>query len=103
MDRKPSIAICLVTVAAMLPCVNAQAADAAPKADEPRTEKDKEKSVNSPEAAEPVKPGTLDKIPQVVAPGTMDAPPKPVAPGTLDKNVINPDVEIQKGLKPVPR
>jgi hypothetical protein len=33
----------------------------------------------------------------------MDAPPKPAAPGTLDRNVINPDVEIKKGQKPVPR
>jgi hypothetical protein len=56
-----------------------------------------------PKAAEPIKPGTIDKPPQAVAPGTMDAPPKPAAPGTLDRNAINPDVEIQKGQKPVPR
>ena len=66
-------------------------------------EKGEPKSVNPPKAAEPVKPGTTDKPPQVVAPGTTDAPPKPAAPGTLDKNVINPDVQIQKGEKPVPK
>jgi hypothetical protein len=66
-------------------------------------EKGEPKSVNPPKAAEPVKPGTTDKPPQIVAPGTTDAPPKPAAPGTLDKNVINPDVQIQKGEKPVPR
>ena len=85
----------------MLPCINAYAADTAPqKGDSPRS---KSESVNPPKAADPVKPGTMDRMPQGVAPGTADAPPKPAAPGTLDKNVINPDVEIQKGQKPVPR
>jgi hypothetical protein len=101
MGTKRSIAM-LSVVAAVLAAANLYAADVGPKADD-STQNSPSKSVNPPSAAEPVKPGTLDKPPQAVAPGTLDAPPKPAAPGTLDKNVINPDVEIQKGVKPVPR
>ena len=89
-------AACLLVAAA-----GTYAADAAAPAGDAM--KGEPKSVNPPKAAEPIKPGTIDKPPQAVAPGTMDAPPKPAAPGTLDRNVINPDVEIQKGQKPVPR
>ena len=95
-------AMWLAAAVALLPAVNACSADVAPPAGEPSKD-DGKKAVNPPKAAEPVKPGTLDKPPQPVAPGTLDAPPKPAAPGTLDKNVINPDVEIQKSGKPIPR
>jgi hypothetical protein len=76
--------------------------DAAVAADPPKVEMN-QKSVNPPNMDAPVKPGTVDKPPQPVAPGTIDAPPKPAAPGTLDRNVINPDLEIRKGEKPVPK
>ena len=92
----------LAVIAATLWSVNLYAADSAQSRDEP-AQKSEPKSVNPPNVAEPVKPGTIDKPPTAVAPGTMDAPPKPAAPGTLDKNVRNPDVEIQKGEKPVPK
>src|SRR5471030_1375391 len=95
MDRKLSIGIFFALATALM-AIDLYAAVAVPGDANTQAE-----SVNSPTAAEPVIPGTLDKPPQPVAPGTLDAPPKPVAPGTLDKNVINPDDEIRKGEKPI--
>ena len=102
MHTKRSIATWLSAAGLLFTAAVSCAADPESQKGEP-AQKAEPKSVNPPTAAEPIKPGTLDKPPLAVAPGTMDAPPKPAAPGTLDKNVINPDVEIQKGLKPVPR
>ena len=102
MDIKHSIALCLSAAGLLLSAAVSYAADPETQKGEP-AKKAEPKSVNPPNAAEPIKPGTLDRPPMAVAPGTMDAPPKPVAPGTLDRNVINPDIGIQKGLKPVPR
>jgi hypothetical protein len=101
MDTKRSGAIWLSAVSLLISAAGLYAADSG-QAGEP-AQKSEPKSVNPPKAAEPMKPGTIDKPAQAVAPGTLDAPPKPGAPGTLDKNVINPDAEIQKGQKPVPR
>lgn len=92
----------LPAVAALLTSVNLYAAEPGQPKDEP-AQKNERKSLNPPAAAEPVMPGTIDRPPQAIAPGTVDTPPKPAAPGTLDKNVRNPDVEIQKGAKPIPR
>ena len=107
MDGKRSIVMGLLLGAATLPASHLYAADAVPQASDPHRDLEDQvkslKSLNSPLAAEPVIPGTLDKPPQPVAPGTLDAPPKPIAPGTLDKNVINPDAEIQGKGKPIPR
>ena len=102
MDTKHSIAMWLSAAGLLSAAITSYAADPeSPKGE--LAQKAEPKSVNPPNAAEPIKPGTLDKPPIAVAPGTMDATPKPAAPGTLDRNVINPDVEIKKGQKPVPR
>lgn len=100
MKKKLCIPLASMAVAALLPAMSVFAADTAPLKDTPRSQSE---SVTPPKAAEPVKPGTMYRMPQSVAPGTADTPKKPIAPGTLDRNVINPDVKIQKGLKPVPR
>jgi len=102
MESKRSVAVWLSAAGLLFTAAVSCAADPESKKGEP-AQKSEPKSVNPPNAAEPIKPGTLDKPPIAVAPGTMDAPPKPAAPGTLDRNVINPDVEIKKGQKPVPR
>ena len=102
MQSKSSSAVWLSAACLLGAVAGAYAADAVPQPGD-SIKKGEPNSVNPPRAAEPIRPGTIDKPPQAVAPGTMDAPPKPAAPGTLDRNVINPDVEIQKDRKPVPR
>ena len=102
MGTKRLIAMWLSAAGLLFTSITSCAADPESQKGEP-AQKAEPKSVNTPNAAEPIKPGTLDRPPMAVAPGTMDAPPKPAAPGTLDRNVINPDVQIKKGEKPVPR
>lgn len=104
MNAKNLIAGWIAATAVALP-LSLYAADEVinPKDANPLKAEKAPKAVNPPMAAEPIKPGTVDKPPVAVAPGTMDTPPKPAAPGTLDQNVRNPDIEIRKGEKPVPK
>jgi len=102
MDTKRSLAMWLSAAGLLFTVAGSYGADQELQKGVP-AQKAERKSLNPPNAAEPIKPGTLDRPPMAVAPGTMDAPPKPAAPGTLDRNVINPDVQIKKGEKPVPR
>jgi hypothetical protein len=101
MDTKRIVAMLLIA-APSAAGVDVYAADM-PPADVRKDAGKQGGSVNPPMAAEPVNPGTSDRLPQAVAPGTADAPPKPVAPGTLDNNVRNPDAEIRSTGKPVPK
>jgi hypothetical protein len=101
MDTKRIVAMLLIATASAAG-VQVYAADT-PPADVRKDAGKQGGSVNPPMAAEPVKPGTSDRLPQAVAPGTADAPPKPIAPGTLDNNVRNPDAEIRSTGKPIPK